>query len=433
MIKRLRARFTLVLTALLMLVLLGVLGAVFISMCRSEERNGDRIISMAMELDYSGRWASPPEMRSEDKESRQRPPHIPDNETERFSAGWITVRLDEDNSIKSVFYSRQRLFDTDGTDTDISVETAVSQIISKAAEGKGKVSAEGVSYRYEMRNTPQGRIIVLLDRTDERSTLNRLLFILLGIFLLSSAVIFFLSLLLAKWAVIPIEDAWNRQRVFFSNASHELKTPLTVINANLDVITASPENTVSEEKKWFGYIRSETDKMSRLINEMLYLSREEQTDNKTVLTAVPLSEITEGTCLAMEAVAFEKGKSLSQSIESGISVTGDKESLSRLITILIDNAVIHSSEGSEISVRLEKERRNKARLTVSNSGKPIPPDELERIFDRYYRTDSSRSSATGGFGLGLAIAAAIARRHGGSIYAQSDEKLTSFIVTLKTD
>ncbi len=433
MIKQLRARFTLVLTALLSLVLLGVLGAVFISMCRSEERNGDRIISMAMELDYSGRWASPPKLKSEDRENRQRPPHIPDNETERFSAGWITVRLDEDNSIKSVFYSRQRLFDTDGTDTDISVESAVSQIISKGTEDKGKVSAEGVSYRYEMRNTPEGRIIVLLDRTDERSTLNRLLFILTGIFLLSSAVIFLLSLLLSKWAVIPIEDAWNRQRVFFSNASHELKTPLTVINANLDVITASPENTVSEQQKWFGYIRSETDKMSRLINEMLYLSREEQTDSSGVMTAVPLSEIAEGACLAMEAVAFEKGKNISQSIESGIDVTGDKESLSRLITILIDNAVIHSSEGSEISVCLARERKNRAKLTVSNSGKPIPSEELERIFDRYYRTDSSRSSATGGFGLGLAIAAAIARKHSGKIYAESDEQRTCFNVILKTE
>jgi len=284
-----------------------------------------------------------------------------------------------------------------------------------------------------MRNTPEGRIIVLLDRTDEHSTLNRLLFILMGIFLLSSAVIFLLSLLLSKWAVIPIEDAWNRQRVFFSNASHELKTPLTVINANLDVITASPENTVSEQQKWFGYIRSETDKMSRLINEMLYLSREEQTDSSGVMTTVPLSEIAEGACLAMEAVAFEKGKNISQSIESGIDVTGDKESLSRLITILIDNAVIHSSEGSEISVCLARERKNRAKLTVSNSGKPIPSEELERIFDRYYRTDSSRSSATGGFGLGLAIAAAIARKHSGKIYAESDEQRTCFNVILKTE
>ena len=278
-----------------------------------------------------------------------------------------------------------------------------------------------MSYRYRLRDTADGRQIILLDRSEELSTLRRLLIILLAIFVPALAVLFLLSVMLSKWAVIPIEDAWNRQRVFFSNASHELKTPLTVINANLDVITSNPDDTVAGQGKWFGYIRCEAEKMSRLINEMLYLSREERTDEPPVMTDVDLSEAAEGVCLAMEAVAFERGKTICPDIESGIIVKGEKESLVRMINILVDNAVNHSADHSDISISLKCSKKGKAKLTVSNKGTPIPADELERIFDRYYRTDASRSSSTGGFGLGLAIAKAI---------AESDNEKTAFTVVL---
>ena len=280
-----------------------------------------------------------------------------------------------------------------------------------------------------MRDKDSGKVIVLLDRTNEVSTMTRLLVILAGIFALSLVVLFLLSVLLSKWAVTPIEDAWNRQRVFFSNASHELKTPLAVISANLDVITSNPDETVAEQGKWFGYIRSEANKMSRLINEMLYIAREERTDSKTVMAELDLSEAAEGACLAMEAVAFEKGKTLITDIEPNVTVKGDKESLTRTINILIDNAVSHSSEHSEITVRLKKSR-GKAKLTVENQGKPIPKEDLQRIFDRYYRTDASRSRDTGGFGLGLAIAKTVAEKHGGSITAESDESRTVFTLII---
>ena len=170
--------------------------------------------------------------------------------------------------------------------------------------------------------------------------------------------------------------------------------------------------------------------MSRLINEMLYLSREERTDEPSVMTDVDLSEAAEGVCLAMEAVAFERGKAICPDIESGVMVRGEKESLVRMINILVDNAVNHSADHSDINISLKRSKKGKIKLRVSNKGTPIPADELERIFDRYYRTDSSRSSSTGGFGLGLAIAKAIAEKHGGSISAESDNEKTAFTVTL---
>lgn len=432
MIKKLRARFTFVLTGLLALVMLGVLAAIFISMYRSEEQNIGRIIDFAMNIDYSGRWENPPPPRDDADISPNDLERRDKKDKMQMSSGWITVKLNAENEIQSIFYSRERFFsdNDESVRQNSAVTAAAEEIISRTSESEGNISAGGVSYRYKLRETEGGKIIVLLDRTDELSTLRRLMFILLGIFVLALGVIFLLSLLLSKWAVIPIEDAWNRQRVFFSNASHELKTPLTVINANLDVITSNPDDTVAEQGKWFGYIRCEAEKMSRLINEMLYLSREERTDNPTVMAELDLSEAAEGVCLAMEALAFERGKVISSDIESGITVKGDREGLVRMINILIDNAVNHSSEHSDISVSLKKSRKNKVRLSVSNKGTPIPPEELERIFDRYYRTDASRSSSTGGFGLGLAIAKAIAEKHGGSITAESDENRTAFTVTL---
>ena len=418
MIKHLRRRFTAVLMSLLGTVMLIVLGSVYVSMYRSENMNTDRIINFAMNLEMH-------------KDNTDPPPQSPPDGTEEPPKDF-----EGDIHFDSFFFPQRTRQARDRTD-DISTgwisvtaaaHAAAENILSKGNQ-KGIISVDGISYRYKMRDKDSGKVIVLLDRTNEVSTMTRLLVILAGIFALSLVVLFLLSVLLSKWAVTPIEDAWNRQRVFFSNASHELKTPLAVISANLDVITSNPDETVAEQGKWFGYIRSEADKMSRLINEMLYIAREERTDSKTVMAELDLSEAAEGACLAMEAVAFEKGKTLITDIEPNVTVKGDKESLTRTINILIDNAVSHSSEHSEITVRLKKSR-GKAKLTVENQGKPIPKEDLQRIFDRYYRTDASRSRDTGGFGLGLAIAKTVAEKHGGSITAESDESRTVFTLII---
>lgn len=444
MIKHLRRRFTAVLMSLLGTVMLIVLGSVYVSMYRSENMNTDRIINFAMNLEMHKDNTDPPPQSPPD--GTEEPPkdfegdiHFDSfffpqrtrqtrDRTDDISTGWISVTVDSSGMITDIFRSQQLYGSEDEDNMDAAAHAAAENILSNGNQ-KGIISVDGISYRYEMRDKDSGKVIVLLDRTNEVSTMTRLLVILAGIFALSLVVLFLLSVLLSKWAVTPIEDAWNRQRVFFSNASHELKTPLAVISANLDVITSNPDETVAEQGKWFGYIRSEADKMSRLINEMLYIAREERTDSKTVMAELDLSEAAEGACLAMEAVAFEKGKALITDIEPNVTVKGDKESLTRTINILIDNAVSHSSEHSEITVRLKKSR-GKAKLTVENQGKPIPKEDLRRIFDRYYRTDASRSRDTGGFGLGLAIAKTVAEKHGGSITAESDENRTVFTLII---
>ena len=179
------------------------------------------------------------------------------------------------------------------------------------------------------------------------------------------------------------------------------------------------------------YIKSETEKMSKLITQMLYLAREDSREDPLQMTEFNFSEVTEGACLTFEALAFENNKLLETDICPDIYVVGDKERICRLMNILLDNAVKHSEENGRITVKLEK-IKNKLCLTVSNTGAQIPKEELDRLFDRFYRTDKSRNGDTGGFGLGLAIAHKIAEQHGGTLSAESDSSgITSFVFRLR--
>lgn len=344
---------------------------------------------------------------------------------EGMSQGWIRISLDDSGSPADIYFSQRSSY-TDTEDEETTRELlfyAAEQILARG-DTQGTITAGDTQYRYKL--SREKKAIALIDRTDEISTMRRLAGILAAIFFLTLIVFFVLSVLLAKWVAIPIEDAWTRQSVFFSNASHELKTPLAVISANLDVLTSDPQKTIDEQKQWFGIIRDETKKMSGLIGEMLYLSREEYSENY-VKTEFDLSHEVQGVCLSMDALAFERGRTINEDVEEGIRIKGNRESICRMLNILVDNAISHS-DGGEIAVSLHR-RGNKAYFSVANEG-TISPVDLERIFDRYYRTDASRSSETGGFGLGLAIAKAIAENHGGEIQAASEEGTTTFTVEL---
>ncbi|MBR5089820.1 MAG: HAMP domain-containing histidine kinase [Ruminiclostridium sp.] len=169
--------------------------------------------------------------------------------------------------------------------------------------------------------------------------------------------------------------------------------------------------------------------MSKLINQMLYLSKDDREETKLLMSEFNASEAIEGVCLATEALAFENGHTLVTEIEPDISCKGDREMIERLANILIDNAVRHSVGGEEVKVELHR-KKNRNILTVSNRGEYIPQEELSHLFDRFYRTDKSRTSATGGFGLGLSIARAIADKHNGTLTAASSpDGLTTFTFT----
>ena len=235
-----------------------------------------------------------------------------------------------------------------------------------------------------------------------------------------------ISIVLARWATAPVEKAWRQQRQFLSDASHELKTPLTVILSNAELLQAAPLS--DKPARWSENIRMEAQQMKNLVEEMLTLTRADNMPHTAVLEEVSLSDIAADCALAFEPVAFEAGKPLDYHLAEDVTVLGDRDKLRQLVSVLLDNAIKYGQDGGTITMTLQKTDRH-ARLIVTNPGEPIPPEQLKRLFERFYRADASRGEKSG-FGLGLPIANTIAAEHKGTLKAESDAASTRFIFTM---
>ena len=230
------------------------------------------------------------------------------------------------------------------------------------------------------------------------------------------------------WAVKPVKEAWNRQRQFAADASHELKTPLTVIMSNAGLIAASLKPTDSEDKRRIAYIQAEAGRMKQLVEELLFLARSDAGRLTAEKTHLDLSFLIESCALNFEPVAFDQGKLIETDVEPDLMIDGEEAKLRQLAEILLDNACKYSEPESTIRVSLNQSSEKNTRFTVTSQGTPLTKEEQKQIFERFYRADPSRGK-TGGYGLGLAIAQEIVRMHGGKIWAESDgEKENSFIV-----
>ena len=286
----------------------------------------------------------------------------------------------------------------------------------------------GYSLRYLRQDDGLYLQAAFVDISLETEALQQMMRSYLRIGLLSLVLLAGASFLLSLRVTRPVERAWRQQRQFFSDASHELKTPLTVILSNAEMLelAALPER----EGRWRDNILSEARQMKTLVEEMLTLSRSEDAQRLRTVADVDLSDLCEDCALAFEPVAFEAGKPLSWDVAPGLTVSGDGEKLRRLLSVLLDNAVKYGAAGEGIRLSLGAER-GQAVLSVANGsgGKPIPPEELPRLFERFYRSDPSRGEQSG-FGLGLPIAQAIAREHHGALRAESGPETTVFTFTL---
>ncbi|MDO4810314.1 MAG: HAMP domain-containing sensor histidine kinase [Eubacteriales bacterium] len=263
--------------------------------------------------------------------------------------------------------------------------------------------------------------IAFADSSLEQATLRNLIITSLLIGLAALAVLFGCSYVLSGFVTRPVEKAWQEQRRFLSDASHELKTPLTVILSSADLLAENGENVYVDN------IRSESRRMKKLVESMLTLSR---ADDGHHMTLMPLdwSDLLADTALLFEPVAFEAGHELRYRIEKGVQINGNDEALRQLAGILLDNAIKYAASDTPIYLTLAK-RDKRAVLTVENSGAPIPPEKAARLFERFYRADESRSGGDG-FGLGLSIAQSIVQEHKGTIRCECDERSTRFIVDL---
>lgn len=273
--------------------------------------------------------------------------------------------------------------------------------------------------------------INFLDVTAYNKSLFDLMTTLSLVGVITIGAIFIISLYFANRTVKPLAEAWKKQKQFVADASHELKTPLSIINANYDALLANQEETIRSQMKWLDYMRIGTDRMAKLINDLLTLAKFEDTKLVTQTISFNLSDAVKVVLSSMEAAIMEKGIELSVSIEADITVKSDPEGVKQVVTILLDNAIKYTDTSGQIDIVLAQSKRQ-AVFSIHNSCKGIPEQELPKIFDRFYRADLSRTHESGSYGLGLSIAKALIDRMGGDIQVQSVEgELTTFTFRLK--
>ena len=304
-------------------------------------------------------------------------------------------------------------------------QDAMADIVTACLE-QGDSSGILRSYhlRYLRADGPLYTRIAFTDAAQEDATLRAVVKMCLLVGAAALAVLLGCSYLLAGLAARPVARSLDQQRRFLSDASHELKTPLTVILSSADLLA---ESAPAEEQTYVENIRAESRRMKKLVEEMLTLFRAESVRRETAFSEVDLSDVVTDAALRFEPVVFESGRRLLYTIDEGLQVSGDRDALERLTGILLDNAVKYAPQGTDIRLTLTHQDRT-ACLAVENGGDPIPPEVAAHLFDRFYRADSSRTGT--GFGLGLAIARAIVQNHRGNIICRSQEGLNRFSVTL---
>ncbi len=305
-------------------------------------------------------------------------------------------------------------------------EQAITEAMT-AGDAHGYLVDEGL---YFAKRAAFGSLCIAFADAGSISSWKDLAWTLTGIGLCTLGAFLVIALFFSRWAFKPVEAAWKAQQQFTADASHELKTPLTVILANMQILASHPQDTIASQSQWIESTQTEGESMRQMINDMLDLAKPEAMRTPKVLSDIDLTDLLEGDALQFESVAFERGIDLHMDIQQGVHLKGDVMRLHRLTSTLIDNACKYADEGGRVDVRLSSDSRE-MRLTVHNTGAIIAPEDLPHVFDRFYRADKARTRESGSYGLGLAIARDVAREHGGDIVATSAEgEGTTFTVTL---
>ena len=308
----------------------------------------------------------------------------------------------------------------DNGEKDVYSEDDLVELARGLVEGNRRSGRSGNLF-YIISDKDEYTLVAFLDSTVTESSMNTLL---RNVLIVGSAAIialFFISLFLSKRIIRPLEENDRQQKQFVSDAGHELKTPVAVIGANAEMLSRE-----LGDNEWLANIRYENERMGGLVKQLLDLSRAENADIPD--EKVDLSRTVTGETLAFESLAFDQGKMIKSDIEEGIFTAGSQSQLAQLTSILLDNALRHST-GSEIEISLGSQAHT-ALLDVVNEGDEIPPGKMEHLFDRFYRVDEARNSEGQHYGLGLSIAKAVAEKHGGNITVSCREGKIRFTVSL---
>lgn len=403
MIRRLRIQFVSLITAVLLLVFASVILTLNLYMHVRSTEQTDRFLEFIAEQDgvpppYSDPQAPPKH------EKPQQKPSDPNHDLMRVKR-FFYAKVDESGALLELQHDMMFQF----TDADA---LAYVQSAQKQARDSGTID----NLQYRIAEKSYGSILVFSERSIESQMLEELLTISLWVAGGSSLVLFLLAVLLSKWFVAPVQTAFDKQRQFVSDASHELKTPLTIISAATDVLESE-----SGSHRRLDQIRAQTTRMSGLVQSLLALARTDEGRETPVFHEFDLSRTVLSAALEFESRAFEEGKQFSVDVDSDIRITGNQEKIKQLVGIFLDNAITHSPPSGAVGIALRRQGE-KCKLSVRNTGEKIPSSEKHKLFERFYRRDASRSTDTGGYGLGLSIAKAIADEHKWNIDISSKEE-----------
>ena len=398
MIYRLQRKLILICTVSVLAVIALVFGVILVLNISSMNRNMDMLADRVSE--GGGRFPG-------SMEEKPQPDKMPPRNEQDFE--FITPETPFSTRHFTVFYDKNGKVSKINTESIYSVSK--EQAIEYAESALNNEDERGwISiYRYKVFGGDGGKGVVFVDGSMSRSSLMQSMTIAGLVLLGCAALVLILIFLLSKKAVKPIAESYEKQKQFITDANHELKTPLTLILANLDIAEAE-----LGKNEWLDDIRSEGHRMTELVGQLVALSRMDEEGQPMNITEVSFGELVADTVAEFEPLAKERGKAITSSIDKEVSYLGDEALLHRLVGILMDNAIKYCDQDGDISVTLRRGRR--VILTVENTYAAVDELELNRLFDRFYRADKARTF-TGGYGVGLSMAKAIVEKHKGEISA----------------
>jgi len=407
MVKILQKRFIILTTVALMIVMTFVVGAINIVTDIRLTNSADQKLAFI----------------SENNGDIQN--HSPSNKEDNNS-GWI-IQMTEETPFEMRYFAVY--YDQDKNTMTSNLERIASITSEEASNMANDVITEGTNqgysgqYRYEVTDTSQGKMIVFLDCYNSIQTQNMLLLISVLIGIISILLVIGIVVALSSKVIEPFVVNEIKQMQFITDASHELKTPLAIISANADLVEMQ-----SGKSEWIQSIRNQIMRMDSLIKQLITLAKSEEQANE-IHRKVVISEMVKELAAEFQPLMQRSGKVFDYEIEPGISVKGNDEQLNQLITILLDNSTKHSIINANIKVDMRTDKKN-LKLIVCNESEEISKEKIKHLFDRFYRTDKSRSRESGGYGLGLSIAQSVVTRHNGKITAKYSNGWTYFLVSL---
>lgn len=294
-------------------------------------------------------------------------------------------------------------------DTDKAISYAESVIANNKSAGFiGK-------YRFQIHEEGNSIRIVFLDCGRKLDSFQNFLLISIGMALAGYLAFFFIILFFSGKIIRPVAESYEKQKQFITDAGHEIKTPLAIIQADVDVLELDYEGN-----EWLEDIRKQTKRLASLTNDLVYLSRMEESGTTMQMLPFPLSDVISETAASFQALAQTQNKAFECNVEPMISFTGDEKAIRQLVNILMDNALKYSPSQGQVTLNVQKQNRQIRMSIYNTTAEPLQKEKLHLLFERFYRMDTSRSSQTGGYGIGLSVAKAIVNAHGGKIQAVTE-------------